>query len=109
MNLEVYVLRDKVSGISNVILTANNEKVLRRDIKGVLLGRDQNVINTNTEDKDIYHIGDLNTETGVFTSLPNPVFLFNVETVRLELVKEIRAKKEQAGIIEENQNDGTNN
>lgn len=98
MKLNVYVLRDKLAGISNVILTANNDEVLKRDIKGVLLSKNQNVINTNTEDKDVFLAAVLDTDTGIIKALDVPVFTLNVELVRKELIQEIKIKQAEAGL-----------
>lgn len=97
-NLNLYVVRDNVAGVNELILTAKNDEVLKRSVKGVLLSREQNYLNTDTRDKDIYLCGVLNTDNGVIDTINPTQFVCGVEQLRLELVAEIRAKREEAGL-----------
>ena len=111
--LVIYTVRDRLAGDSSLILTAKNEPILRRNIKGVLLSKQQNFINTDTPDKEIYESGYIDTDTGKIVGLENPVFVVNVEELRQELISEIRQKQAEAGIPENPQKedlpDGGNN
>lgn len=96
MILKLYVVRDEVACDNHVILTEQNDTLLKRNIKAVLMSTDPNYINTNTKDKRVFVSGELDTKTGVITGLPVPQPVFTIEEVRLELIDEINLAKAQA-------------
>lgn len=102
--LNLYVVRDSLAGTNELVLTAKNDEILKRNIKGVLMSQNQNFINTDTKDKDIFKVASLDTDTGVVVGEVAPIFVFNVEQVRLDLVEDIKRQKAQAGFNDEANN-----
>lgn len=96
MILKLYIVRDEVACDNHVILTEQNDTLLKRNIKAVLMSPEANYINTNTKDKRVFLSGELDTKTGVITSVGSPVPVFTIEEVRLELIDEINLAKAEA-------------
>ena len=96
MILKLYIVRDEVACDNHVILTEQNDTLLKRNIKAVLMSPEANYINTNTKDKRVFLSGELDTKTGVITSAGSPVPVFTIEEVRLELIDEINLAKAEA-------------
>lgn len=96
MILKLYIVRDEVACDNHVILTEQNDTLLKRNIKAVLMSPEANYINTNTKDKRVFLSGELDTKTGVITSAGSPVPVFTLEEVRLELIDEINLAKAEA-------------
>lgn len=99
--LKLYVVRDVLVGDASLILTAKNDAVLIRNVKATMLSQQQNYLNTDTADKQILLTGELDTDTGVITGLPAPEFVAGLEDLRVELVAEVRRRKEQMQYDEE--------
>lgn len=96
MKLNLYGLKDNIEGEFIFFFQAKNDGLMLRAVKGALLTKEQNHFTTNMKDKDIFLLGDIDTFTGaVVPSLP--VFVTNVNSVRLELIKEIKIAKAEAG------------
>lgn len=94
--LDFYGLKDDVEGGFVFFFQATNEGTMKRVVKSALLGKEPNVFTTNLKDKSIYHLGKIDTDTGVVT--PNtPIFVCGIQTLRLELIQEIKIAKTEAG------------
>lgn len=91
--LKLYVVRDNLVGDSSLILTAKNDAVLARNVKAGMLSRQQNYLNTDTADKQIFLTAEIDTDTGIITALPHPEFVFNLEDLRQDLIAQVRARK----------------
>lgn len=102
MILKLYVVRDEVAIENRVLLYEQNDTLLKRNLKALLLDQKPNYINQNTKDKRVYYVGDLNTETGVIKGLDPIVSVYSLEEVRLELIDEINIAKAQAIASKEN-------
>lgn len=96
MILKLYIVRDEVACDNHVILTEQNDTLLKRNLKAVMMSPDANYLNTNTKDKRVFLSGELDTKTGVITSVGSPVPVFTLEEVRLELIDEINLAKAEA-------------
>lgn len=96
MILKIYVIRDEVAVDNHVIVTEQNDTLLKRNIKALLMAQSANYINTNTKDKRVFLSGELDTCTGVIKALDPIVPVVTLEEVRLELVDEINFAKAQA-------------
>lgn len=97
MKLNIYAVKDNVSGEFTFIFESQNDGTMKRIIKGALLTKEQNVINTDIKDKTIYQVAIRDTMTGVIVGEASPVFVVNVSEVRLDLIKEIKIAKAEAG------------
>ena len=98
MQVKMYGLKDNVEGEFIFFFQAKNDGLMRRAVKGALLGKETNVFTSNMKDKSVFDLGEINTLTGEIT--PNlPVFACNVSDVRLELIKEIKIAKAEAGEV----------
>lgn len=96
MKLNMYGLKDNVEGEFIFFFQAKNDGIMKRAVKGSLLTKEQNHFTTNMKDKDIFMIGEIDTKTGDIEKC-SPVFMFNVNEVRLELIREIKIAKAEAG------------
>lgn len=96
MQLNIYGLKDNVEGEFIFFFQAKNDGIMERSVKGALLVKEQNHFTTNMKDKDIYHLGTIETKTGAIVP-STPVFCKNVNEIRLELIHEIKVAKAEAG------------
>lgn len=96
MKLNIYGLKDNVEGEFIFFFQAKNDGLMVRAVKGALLTKEQNHFTTNMKDKDIYNLGEIDTFTGAVEPC-TPVFCTNVNAVRLDLIKEIKIAKAEAG------------
>lgn len=97
MKLNVYSVKDEIACEHPFIFEAPNDGMMERLVKGALLSKEQNVINTNIKDKIIFLVGERETSTGKITGLEQPVFIKRVSEIRLDLIKEIKIAKAEAG------------
>lgn len=96
MKLNIYGLKDNVVGEFIFFFQQQNEGTLKRVLKGALLSKEPNCIQTDLKDKSVYELGSVNTNTGLIES-QQPVFVCNIADIRLELIKEIKIAKAEAG------------
>ena len=96
MKLNVYSIKDEVAGDHPFTFEAPNDGMMERIVKGALLDKGQNVINTNIKDKVVYLVGERETTTGVITGF-EPLFVKRISEIRLDLIKEIKIAKAEAG------------
>lgn len=96
MKLNVYSVKDEVAGDHPFTFEAPNDGMMERIVKGALLSKEQNVINTNIKDKVIYLIGTRDTTTGEIKG-ETPIFIKRISEIRLDLIKEIKIAKAEAG------------
>lgn len=96
MKLNIYGLKDTVEGEFVFFFQAKNDGLMQRAVKGALLVKEQNHFTTNMKDKDVYLLGQIETLTGVIKPCP-AVFVNNVNEIRLELIREIKIAKAEAG------------
>lgn len=99
--LNLYVVRDVLVGDSSLILSAKNDNVLIRNVKAAMMSQQENYLNTDTTDKQIFITAELDTDTGVIVGKPVPEFVCNLEDLRVELVAEIKRRKAQAEVIDD--------
>lgn len=96
MKLNMYGLKDCIEGEYIFFFQAKNDGIMKRAVKGSLLTKEQNHFTSNMKDKDIYLLGEIETLTGAIIPCA-PIFCVNVNEVRLELIKEIKIAKAEAG------------
>lgn len=96
MKLNIYGLKDNVVGEFIFFFQQQNEGTLKRVLKGALLSKEPNCIQTDLKDKAVYELGSINTITGQIEP-QQPVFVCNISEIRLELIKEIKLAKAEAG------------
>ena len=101
MKLNIYGLKDDVAGEFVFFWQAQNEGMMKRAIKGALLSKEQNPFTTDIKDKSVYELGAIDTLTGQLEAIA-PIFCVRVSEVRLELIKEIKIAKAEAGVAEPN-------
>lgn len=104
MLLKVYALRDEVAGASEVLFTAPNEGMLKRQIKAFLGAKESNIVKENYEDKRLYYVGTFDTATGLFIDVARATdFVVSVSECFSELVADVKrhqallAQKEAEG------------
>ena len=96
MKLNIYGLKDAVEGEFIFFFQAKNDGMMERAVKGALLTKEQNHFTNNMKDKDLYMIGEIETLTGEIKP-STPVFVNNVNQIRLALINEIKLAKAEAG------------
>lgn len=96
MLLNIYGLKDNVVGEFIFFFQQQNEGTLKRILKGALLSKEPNCIQTDLKDKSVYELGSINTNTGKIEP-QQPVFVCNISDIRLELIREIKIAKAEAG------------
>lgn len=104
MILKLYSIRDEVASSSEIIMTAPNDGLLRRQIKMALQDKSDNYIKANYQDKRVYFIGEFDTSLGLITSHElSSNFICSVEEVLIELIAEIKKHKELVGQTDESE------
>ena len=98
MKLNVYVLYDRIACEFPFTFKAKNDDMAKRVCMSALLSKEQNIMNEDTDDKDIYITGIFDTETGTLAGKERPEFIFHLAEVRAELLAKIRASKAAAGV-----------
>ena len=101
MKLNFYAVKDDVAGEFIFFFQVQNDGIMKRVVKGNLLSKERNPFTDDLKDKSIYQLGELETITGVLTPC-TPIFCCSVQEVRLELIKEIKIAKAEAGIEKPN-------
>lgn len=97
MKVIIYGVKDTIANDFPFTFESPNEGMMKRIVKGALLSKEQNVINTDIKDKDIFEVGERETTTGVIIGLAAPVFIEHVSNIRLDLIREIKIAKAEAG------------
>lgn len=97
MKVNIYAVKDEVALDFPFTFESPNDGMMERIIKGALLTKEPNVINTNIKDKVIYQVGERDTTTGLLKGLTQPLFIKRVAEIRLELIKEVKIAKAEAG------------
>lgn len=97
MKLNVYVLFDRIQCEFPFTFMAKNDEMAKRVCKGALIAQEQNIMNTDTDDKDIYITAVFDTETGTYVAKDRPEFVYHLAEIRAELLAQIRASKAAAG------------
>lgn len=95
MELQLFTIRDEVSGQSDVILTAKNAAVLRRDLKAVIAANKPNPITEHLFDKRVYKVGTLFTDTGQVVGDRAPDFCYSLEELYQEHLLDIKRAQER--------------
>lgn len=96
MKLIIYAVKDTVACDFPITFEAPNEGMMKRLVKGSLLVKEHNVLNTDIKEKDIYEVGERDTTTGVIKGI-EPLFIVHVSELRLELIRDIKIAKAEAG------------
>lgn len=96
MKLTMYGLKDNVTSEFIFFFQSQNEGTMKRIVKGALLDKQPNCFTTDLKDKDVYDLGQIDTQTGVIEPI-TPLFVVHVSEVRLELIREIKIAKAEAG------------
>ena len=97
MKLIVYGVKDTIANDFPFTFMQTNEGMMKRIVKGALMDKQPNVISSDLKDKDIFELGEFETSTGVIIGLAAPVFVAHVADIRLELIREIKIAKAEAG------------
>lgn len=97
MKVNIYAVKDEVALDFPFTFEAPNDGMMERIVKGALLVKEQNVINTNIKDKVIFQVGERDTTTGVINGMAQPLFIKRVSELRIDLIKEIKIAKAEAG------------
>ena len=98
MDLICYGLKDNITGEFVFFFQSQNEGTMKRVVKSALLGKEPNVFTRDLKDKAVYDLGKIDTQTGVITPNSSAVFVINVSEVRLDLIREIKVAKQEAGV-----------
>ena len=96
MKLFLYGVKDEVVGEFIFFFPAQNDGVMLRMIKGSLLNKEPNQINTDIKDKAVYSLGSIDTATGIIEA-SSPLYVKRVAEVRIDLINEIKVAKLEAG------------
>lgn len=91
-----YGLKDDVTNEIVFTFMSQNDGTMKRVVKSALLGKEPNVFTRDLKDKKIYNLGDFDTETGKLSN-NDVVFVVSVAELRLDLIKEIKLAKQEAG------------
>lgn len=102
MKLKFYGLKDDVTGEFIFFFQSQNEGTMKRVVKGALLDKHGNAFTHDIKDKKIYDLGSIDTQTGIVEGNNNIVFVCGVNDVRLDLIREIKIAKAEAGEKEPN-------
>lgn len=89
----IFVLYDTLLCDTLMTLEDQSEAAVKRQIKSALISSRPNPINTDTKEKDIYLIGELDTETKKLVAFEQPKFVVHVEEVRLDLLQELSSEE----------------
>lgn len=101
MKLKFYGLKDDVTGEFIFFFQSQNEGTMKRVVKGALLDKQGNAFTHDIKDKKIYDLGSIDTQSGLVKD-NKPVFVCGVNHIRLELIREIKIAKAEAGEKEPN-------
>lgn len=96
-----YGLKDDITGEFVFTFMSQNDGTMKRVVKSALLGKEPNVFTRDLKDKKIYNLGDFDTETGKLTN-NDVIYVVSVAELRLELIREIKLAKQEAGVQEPN-------
>lgn len=102
--LKFYGLKDDVTGNFVFTFMSENDGTMKRVVKSALLGREPNVFTRDLKDKKIYDLGYFDTDTGKIDN-NDVVYICSVAEIRLELIREIKVAKQEAGEKEPNANE----
>lgn len=97
MKLKIYAVYDRVASEFPFTFKAKNDDMMKRVCMSALLDKQSNIMNSDTDDKDVYYCGEYETETAVITPI-RPEFVLHLSEVRAELLAKIRASKIAAGV-----------
>lgn len=96
MKLFIYGLKDNVEGEFVFTFKCKNDALMERVVKSCLLDKNGNAFTNNIKDKSIYLIGAFETSTGIISPI-TPTFLKELSELRLDLIREIKIAKAEAG------------
>lgn len=96
MILNEYAIFDRITSEYTFTFKAKNDDAMKRVVKSGMMGKEPNALNTDTADKDIYLLGNFNTETGVLVGEKAPLFSAHLEDLRQELIKEVKRRQLEA-------------
>lgn len=99
--LKFYGVKDDVTGEIVFTFLSQNDGTMKRVVKSSLLTKEPNVFTRDLKDKKIYLLGDFDVNTGVLSN-NTPVYSVSVAELRLELIREIKVAKQEAGEKEPN-------
>lgn len=94
MKLKLFTIKDVVAGEAPLILTAQNEAMLLRQIKSGMLAKQPNFLNTHIADKQIFEIGEYDLATCEIAAI-KPVMIKALSEVFDDLVEEVRIRNKQ--------------
>lgn len=96
MRLNFYGVKDNVEGGFVFFFQCQNEGIMKRVVKSAMLSKEPNAFTTDLKDKAIYQLGEIDTLTGILTPI-QPLFIVSNAEIRLELIREIKIAKTEAG------------
>lgn len=94
--LQFYGVKDDVTGEIVFTFLSQNDGTMKRVVKSALLSKEPNVFTRDLKDKKIYLLGDFDVMTGVLAN-NNPVYSVSVAELRMELIRDIKIAKQEAG------------
>ena len=97
MKLNIYGVKDDVTGEFVFTFNSQNDGTMKRVVKSSLLTKEPNVFTRDLKDKKVYKLGEFETITGEIKALAPIVYAFSVAEVRMELIEEIKIAKQEAG------------
>ena len=109
MKVQLFMFKDNIAGTFDFPIVSANLGSAKRQIKSLLLSRRVNPqkpisVLDNLEDKDIYAVATIDTESGVVEPLASPTFIFHLVQLDDEVLSDIanyQARLEKAGIKKE--------
>lgn len=94
--LNIYSIKDDVAGTFPFIFESPNDGTMVRIVKGAMLDKQPNIMNTDIKDKSVYIVGTRDEKTGVLCQV-TPTFIKHLKEVRDELILEIKTAKAECG------------
>lgn len=94
MKLKVYVIKDTASGHATALFTANNEKVLERNLVIMFQQKQINMLNDHPEDKQVFEIASYDTETMIIEPVA-PNLVITGSEVEEKVISALRQYKQR--------------
>lgn len=98
MLLKIYAIYDRVAAEYGFTFKAKNDEMMKRVMMSALQDNQPNIVNTDTDDKDVFLIGTYETVTAEIVPTYPGEFVIHLSEIRQELLAKIKAAKLAAGV-----------
>lgn len=68
MIVKLYSIKDVITGEFSSVMQFSNQAVCERTVKEFTNIQEPNICTQNTQDKQLWYLAELNTETGMYTN-----------------------------------------